>query len=504
MVVLDKDCDIDVLFIIEGAYPYIKGGVSTCVQQLILGMPDTSFGVIFLGSRPEDYQGIQYALPENLVYLESVFIFSPYEMASFPKKVGGRGFHLLQEFLKDPRFFKPSLELVDLEFYKTHATFPAFLRSKHAWSSLFLEVYEKNGLNVPFVEFFWSLRNIFFPIWHLADAADRLRGRKVKLIHSHSTGYAGLLGVFLKRVTGVPFVLTEHGIYVKERKAEILGSQWIWRGQLQDKYRIDELRDLWIRFFTNLGILAYHWADRIYSLYEGARSAQIHLGAPKAKTDILPNGVDVAHLARVRAHREKNVPPVVACIGRVVPIKDIKTFIKGIAVLAKRVPNVVGWIVGPEDEDPMYAEECRRLTRVLQLEQRVQFMGFQNLENILPKVQIVALTSISEGMPMVILEAFAAGVPCVATDVGSCRQLICGGLNEEDKTLGEAGRIIKVGDVQGFAEACAELLLDEERWRKAQLVAIERVQRFYTVERMVERYRTVYRVLGANDGGNIL
>lgn len=152
----------------------------------------------------------------------------------------------------------------------------------------------------------------------------------------------------------------------------------------------------------------------------------------------------------------------------------------------------------------MYAEECRRLTRVLQLEQRVQFMGFQNLENILPKVQIVALTSISEGMPMVILEAFAAGVPCVATDVGSCRQLICGGLNEEDKTLGEAGRIIKVGDVQGFAEACAELLLDEERWRKAQLVAIERVQRFYTVERVVERYRTVYRVLGANDGGNIL
>lgn len=494
MVVVDKGRDIDVLFIIEGAYPYVKGGVSTCVQQLILGMPSVSFGVIFLGSKPEDYQGIQYVLPENLVYLESVFIFESQKFSS-SQKITGQGFHVLQEFLKEPGNFEPSPALVDPEFYRTQATFPAFFYSRQSWYSFFVELYRKGGFTVPFVDFFWGLRNIFFPLWSLANVASVLRRRKIRLIHSHSTGYAGLLGSFLKYTTGVPFVLTEHGIYVRERKAEILGSRWIRQGPSWDRQEIDELQDLWIRFFTNLGILAYRWADRVYALYEGARNVQVHLGAPSEKTGVLPNGVEVIRLARLRESRKEEIPHVVAFIGRVVPIKDVKTFIKGMKVLVSKVPDAVGWVVGPEDEDPVYAEECRRLTRILQIEDRVQFLGFRDLEEIFPKVGLVALTSISEGMPMVILEAFAAGVPCVAPDVGSCRQLICGGLSEEDKALGEAGRITRVGDVQGFAEACADLLLYEEKWRRAQAAAVARVQRFYTVEQMVERYRAVYHTL---------
>lgn len=503
MVVVDKGRDIDVLFVIEGAYPYVKGGVSTCVQQLILGMPDVSFGVVFLGSKPEDYQGIQYFLPENLVYLESVFIFAPQKLSS-SQKVTGQGFHVLQEFLEEPRTFAPSPALVDPEFYRTQATFPAFLYSRQSWYSFFVELYRRGGFTVPFVDFFWSLRNIFFPLWSLASVASALRQRRIRLVHSHSTGYAGLLGSFLKRTIGVPFILTEHGIYVKERKAEILGSQWIRQGQPWDRQEVDELQDLWIRFFTNLGILAYHWADRIYALYEGARNVQIRLGAPPEKTGILPNGVEVVRLARLRGSRQEKIPRVVALIGRVVPIKDVKSFIKGVKVLVNRVPDAVGWIVGPEDEDPAYAEECRRLARILQIEDRVQFLGFQNLEEIFPRVGLVALTSISEGMPMVVLEAFAAGVPCVAPDVGSCRQLIRGGLNEEDEALGEAGRITRVGDVQGFAEACADLLLHEEKWKQAQAAAMARVQRFYTIEQMVERYRAVYHALGVKGGRSIV
>ncbi|MCS7242952.1 GT4 family glycosyltransferase PelF [Candidatus Caldatribacterium sp.] len=496
MVVVDKACDIDVLFILEGAYPYVKGGVSTCIQQLILGMPDISFGVIFLGSKPEDYQGIQYVLPKNLVYLENVFIFAPRKIFLSAWRGTGQGFHVLQQFLEEPKDFKPSPVLVDPEFYRTRATFVAFLYSRESWYSFFVELYRKGGFTMPFVDFFWSIRNIFFPLWPLADVASTLRKRKVRLIHSHSTGYAGLLGSFLKQIMGVPFVLTEHGIYVRERKAEILGSQWIRQKQPQDKYGIDELQTLWIRFFTNLGMLAYHWADRIYALYEGARSVQVHLGAPLAKTEVLPNGVDLPRFAQLQRLRKEEIPHVVAFIGRVVPIKDVKTFIKGIKVLTSRVPDVIGWIVGPEEEDPAYVEECRRLVRILQIEDRVRFLGFQDLEDIFPRVGLVALTSISEGMPMVLLEAFAAGVPCVAPDVGSCRQLICGGLNEEDRELGEAGRVIGVGDVHGFAEACADLLLNEAEWRRAQKAAIARIERFYTVERMVERYKAVYRTLG--------
>ena len=74
--IIDKGKDVDVLFIAEGTYPYIKGGVSTWIHQIISGMPDLNFGILFLGSRPEDYEGISYKLPDNLVYLEADYLFA--------------------------------------------------------------------------------------------------------------------------------------------------------------------------------------------------------------------------------------------------------------------------------------------------------------------------------------------------------------------------------------------------------------------------------------------
>ncbi|WP_448583968.1 DUF3492 domain-containing protein, partial [Thermocrinis sp.] len=75
MKIIDKGGNIDVLFIAEGTYPYIKGGVSTWIHQIITGMKDLNFGVLFLGSRPEDYKGIGYQLPDNLIYLEAIYLF---------------------------------------------------------------------------------------------------------------------------------------------------------------------------------------------------------------------------------------------------------------------------------------------------------------------------------------------------------------------------------------------------------------------------------------------
>ncbi len=75
MILIDKKKPIDVLFIAEGTYPYIRGGVATWIHQLITGIPELNFGVLFLGSRKEDYKGIQYKLPKNLVYLETAYLF---------------------------------------------------------------------------------------------------------------------------------------------------------------------------------------------------------------------------------------------------------------------------------------------------------------------------------------------------------------------------------------------------------------------------------------------
>ena len=126
------------------------------------------------------------------------------------------------------------------------------------------------------------------------------------------------------------------------------------------------------------------------------------------------------------------------------------------------------------------------------IEKNIKFLGFQNLIDIFPKIGINTLTSISEGMPLSVLEAFAAGVPAVSTDVGACRDLIYGGLNNEDLAIGKAGYICKVADTQDIADKYIKLLTDENLWYSFQQAALKRVNKFYTQEMFLQNYRDVY------------
>lgn len=159
--------------------------------------------------------------------------------------------------------------------------------------------------------------------------------------------------------------------------------------------------------------------------------------------------------------------------------------------VVRQYPDAQGWIAGPEDEDPEYARECRSLAESLGLADKVKFLGFQRIDELLPKVGVLVLSSISEALPLVVLEGFAAGVPCVTTDVGSCRQLIFG-LPGEDAALGAAGDVVRIADPAALAEKAIGLLGSPDAWHAAQLAGIRRVERYYTQEMMVGSYRELY------------
>ena len=91
-----------------------------------------------------------------------------------------------------------------------------------------------------------------------------------------------------------------------------------------------------------------------------------------------------------------------------------------------------------------------------------------------------------------ILEGFAAGVPCVATDVGSCRNLIEGALDEEDIKLGHAGAITAIANPSALAKEYLTLLNDETQWLKAQRAGLKRVDKYYRQEMFLQRYQTYY------------
>jgi glycosyltransferase involved in cell wall biosynthesis len=124
----------------------------------------------------------------------------------------------------------------------------------------------------------------------------------------------------------------------------------------------------------------------------------------------------------------------------------------------------------------------------------LKFLGFRKIDRLLPQIGLVALSSISEALPLVVLEAYAAGVPTVTTDVGACRQLV-EGLVGRDRELGAAGAIVQIADPEAFAVAVLKLLKDPVAWRAAQEAGIKRVERYYTNAIMEDSYRGLYHKL---------
>lgn len=490
---------VDVLLLLEGTFPFVAGGVSSWVNQIIRGFPDIRFGAVFLGSRPQDYGDMRYALPDNLVHLQVAYLYGEHDAPPvMPVAADAQAMAMVEDVhslfetdMRAPQCEHMFAQLMDEAGPDGKLSEEVFLYSKASWEYI-KKSYRRRSTDPSFVDYFWTIRTIHSPFWRLREVA--LSCPKARVYHSVSTGYAGILGVLLKHRNKRPLMLSEHGIYVKERKIDLYQAQWLKDNRSvfdRDPSRVSYFRQLWIRFFEHLGYVTYQAADDIIALYEANRQRQLQDGAPPERTANIPNGIDVARFAPLRLQRDPMVPKVLCLIGRVVPIKDIKTFIRAMVTVVKHLPEAQAWIAGPEEEAPDYAQECRDLAAQLGLTDAVKFLGFQKLTDLLPKVGLVVLSSISEALPLVILEGYAAGVPTVSTDVGSCRQLVFG-LPGEDAALGASGRVVRIADPEALAQAALALLGDEAAWLSASAAGIKRVETYYAQDILFAHYRALY------------
>lgn len=512
---------VDIMLFSEGTYPYVKGGVSAWLLQLIKGLPEYTFGVCFIGAQrfvDGKEMEISYEFPPNLKHLEEHYLFDDESHVTPKAKKGSvKGFEavekLYQSFKSENSDIPKMLEKI--EFYTKEVTFTDFLHSELSWEFI-NKRYLENCPDIPFVDYFWTLRNIHKPIWILANIVQSLP--KAKIFHAPSTGYAGFMGALSSYNTNRPFILTEHGIYTRERKIDMLSADWVEFKKpslLQQPEEYNYIKRMWVNFFDKIGVFCYHRSNHVLSLFSGAQKIQINFGADANRTMVIPNGVDVDTLRATMVEREEIPKPIVTLIGRVVPIKDIKTFIRAIKIASQTIPDIEGWIVGAVEEDSEYVMECQQMAISLGLKEKAQvfdgnksdmtqdeiiahsdtikLFGHSDIKKILPKSALQTLSSISEGMPLVILEGFAAGVPCVATDVGSCRDLIEGGIDEDDIKIGVAGAITGIANPGALAKEYLRLLdFSNGSWKKAQQASLERVEKYYRQELFLDDYRKIY------------
>ena len=498
-IIINSNKKPDICLLLEGTYPYVRGGVSSWVHQLIQGLPNYQFSLIFIGANRDNYGSSFFDIPANVCYFEEHFLNESLKLKE-PKQYELDENILIElkeiyKYLTESKQAPTLDKLANIKLLLQHADeikIEQFFYSPQIWQ-LITDSYRENCPDQPFNDYFWTMRSMYSPTLALLHIAKGIPD--AGCYHTISTGYAGVLGMFLKLLKDKPLLLSEHGIYTKERQIDLYQANWIKEKNRHFKAGLDDhmnyLRRLWMQFFEGLGRLTYSACSLTVTLYEQNKLKQIELGARPEHAIALPNGVKLERFVKLRAKRPKNIPPILVLLGRVVPIKDIKTYIRAIGLLCKQLPEAEGWIVGPDEEEEEYAEECHQLVKQLGLEDKVKFLGFQNIDDILPKAGLITLSSISEGQPLVILEGYAAGVPTLSTDVGSCRELV-EGREGEDQQLGEAGAIVPLANPQALANAAADLLGNEERWYAAQAAGIARVEKYYTEQIFLDNYHKLY------------
>ena len=207
-------------------------------------------------------------------------------------------------------------------------------------------------------------------------------------------------------------------------------------------------------------------------------------GVPPGLVTMIYNGIDAG---AVRAAAAGSAPagtpkerPLVGVVARLELVKGVEFFVRAAAILLEDHPDAGFAVAGAGSQE----QALRSLAATLGLQDRIAWLG--NVSAVAPlisEMDIVVLPSLSEGLPMVALEAMALGRPIVATKVGGIPEIVVDG---------ETGVLVPPADHRSLAAAIGALLSGTERARAMGHAGRDRVQGTFTVESMVDGYLALY------------
>ncbi|RJX16943.1 MAG: glycosyltransferase family 1 protein [Ammonifex sp.] len=303
---------------------------------------------------------------------------------------------------------------------------------------------------------------VIFRLRHL------LRTNEYGLVHTHGVR-ANLLGRLAVQGLGLPVVTTVHSLIFQDYPHPVSRALNVLSERLTSP--------LTAHFITVSNYLA---------------ASLIKSGVPRQKITVVYNGMDLRPgTAKPQTLRERySVPegaPLIATVGRLHRVKGHRYFVEAAALVLERYPEACFLIIGSGPERALLEDKVDRLG----LRGSVFFTGFiKDVERYYPEFQALVLASLSEGLPLTVLEALAGGVPVVATRAGGLPEVI------QDR---ETGLLVPPVDVTALAEAIMRILENPAEAQEMVRKGRDFVGGNFSAARMAAGTMAVYRrVLGIN------
>jgi glycosyltransferase involved in cell wall biosynthesis len=268
--------------------------------------------------------------------------------------------------------------------------------------------------------------------------------------------------------------------------------RWLWRRKLA----LLSTAHAWVmlgfrgELYRRLDLRLMRRFDHLIAVSHATKKEMVDDGVPSDLISVIHNGIDTEVWARsklsISLRAELNLTgafPVIGYVGRIMPEKDLETWLRAAALVRKRFPQARFVMVG-EGKDNSYLEQLKRLAAELGIAERTHFPGYRSdLLPVYASFDLFLLSSRREGLPNSILEAMAIGLPVVTTDVAGAKELVVNG---------ETGFIVPQQDVQGLARAVLTILGDEQHRSAMAQAGRRRVECEFSFSGRLRRIEDLY------------
>lgn len=324
-----------------------------------------------------------------------------------------------------------------------------------------------------------GIETVLFPLERSVDLAwirharRLIRTRRVALIHAHEFAMNSY-GALMSYLTGVPGIATVHG---RGYYAARLRRRLVYRFVARRSTMVAVSEDIRRLLIGTVGVRP----DRVRTIWNGVELDRFRLDPERA-----------AQL-REQVRAEWGVgpdQPVVGTVGNLDPVKGHAYLIDAAAPVCRAYPTAMFVIAG----HGQLHDDLARQAADLGLADRVHLLGFrEDVPALLQAIDVFALPSLSEGLPLAVIEAMAAGRPVVATAVGGT----CEVLRDDD-----TGLLVPPGDPAALAAGIGRLLAQADTRTRLTANAARQVAREFDMATTMKRYLELYdRLTGAAEGG---